>query len=79
MGHETMLSDCMIHMGHDLDDKGFVRLEARLRKEPGVVAAGRSPHQRDLMMVAFDPNRSSLKAIVAAASESGVKAVGITL
>ncbi len=73
------LNDCMLHLGKDVDSAGFRRAEERVRSLPGVVSAGRSPHRKEVLMVAYDPSKSSIKSLVEAASVGAARAKAIAM
>jgi hypothetical protein len=50
----TCLTDVVVLTKESLDERTFMELEGRIRKDAGVVSVGHNPHQRHLMMVVYD-------------------------
>lgn len=68
------ISDILIHVDNSLasDERG--RLEEKMRALPGVIAPRFNPGREHLLLVAFDPDRIGLPALLETVRAEGYRA-----
>lgn len=64
-------SDIMIHIDETLDDTTRAALEARMRRQDGVVAPRFNPGRDHLLLVAFDPERTRATELLSVVRTAG--------
>jgi len=68
------MSDIMLHIDEELNNKEQAILESHMRKRSGVIGLGYHSNQPHLMIVEFDRDVTSPKELLCAATNYGLHA-----
>lgn len=68
------ITDVMIHINEPLSEEARTSLEDAMRKIDGVVSPRFNPGKEHLLMVAFDPTKTSTAALINKARAAGYTA-----